>query len=103
VEVTDKAVTAKPQQALLCHLAMCGGDDQGNVSSGSAIWLGALSYATRDGLDHLLERCGNKVNSCSLRRHSADRLTASRPLRSRHNAAVTSQRLRSNADVTAQL
>jgi hypothetical protein len=59
VEVTDKAVTAKPNKPYFAHLAMCRADDQGNVSVKPPLgWV--LSAATRDGLDRLVERCGNK-------------------------------------------
>lgn len=59
VEVTDKAVTAKPDKPYFAHLAMCRADGQGKVSVEPPLgWV--LSAATRDGLDRLVERCGNE-------------------------------------------
>ena len=58
VEITDKAVTAKPDEPYFAHLAMCRADDQGDVTVQPPLgWV--LSEATRHGLDDLVTRCGN--------------------------------------------
>jgi hypothetical protein len=59
VEVTDKAVAAKPDEPYFAHFAMCRSDAQGNVTIQPPLgWV--LSLATRQGLDGLVERCGNR-------------------------------------------
>ena len=58
VEITDKAVTAKPDEPYFAHLAMCRADDHGDVTVQPPLgWV--LSEATRHGLDDLVTRCGN--------------------------------------------
>jgi hypothetical protein len=65
VEVSDKAVTAQPNEPYFAHLAMCRKDDQGEVTAQPPLgWV--LSAATRKGLDGLLNRCGNKEQLAGL-------------------------------------
>jgi hypothetical protein len=59
-DVTDaKAVTAKPDKPYFAHLAMCTSDEQTEPPVQPPLgWV--LSLATREGLDGLVNRCGNR-------------------------------------------
>ena len=57
VEVTDKAVTAKPDEPYFAHFAMCRADERGDVTVQPPLgWV--LSEATRKGLDDLVSDAG---------------------------------------------
>jgi hypothetical protein len=59
VEFTDKAVAAKSDEPYFAHFAMCRSDAQGSVTVQPPLgWV--LSLSTRQGLDGLIERCGNR-------------------------------------------
>jgi hypothetical protein len=59
VQVTDKALPAKPDEPYFAHLAMCRADDSKDVIVQPPLgWV--LSAQTRRGLDDLVRRCGNR-------------------------------------------
>jgi len=73
----SEPVKAKPDKPYFAHLAMCRSDDQGDATVQPPLgWV--LSQATRDGLDALVLRCGNREQLEQLEAPSADSLS-SRP------------------------